>query len=109
MSTGDGFGVDTGGLAARADEFAALADRARAVVRRLAEELDAVPAPWGGDAVGRGFAAAHGEPAARARELLEHLPGEFERFGGTLAEAATAYESAESGAAEAVREAGRAG
>lgn len=102
MNRTGGFGLDTHELDAQAGEFATLAERARAVVRDLAEALDAIPAPWGSDAVGESFAAVHVEAAEQARERISRLAGAFEEFGTALAGASEAYVAADTGAADAV-------
>lgn len=104
MSTGDGFGADPEKLEARAAEFAVLAERAGAIARRLADELDATPAPWGGDAVGRGFAAHHTEAADGTRELLHDIAKAVADFGHGLTHAASAYTEADAVAEDTVRE-----
>ncbi|ACU95665.1 hypothetical protein MINT15_21820 [Saccharomonospora viridis] len=107
MSAQDGFAVDPQRLQAGAAEFDTFAERARALARGLADELDDTGTPWGTDAVGDSFAAVHVGPANRTRELVEGLAGALAEFGEALAEAAAAYDAADADAAEAVREPGR--
>lgn len=98
-----GFEVDPGRLAAEAGEFAALAERARAVARELADALDAVPRPWGTDAVGESFAAIHVDAAGRTRSRASEIAAALEQFGTALREASGAYADADTDAADAVR------
>ncbi|MEY7972797.1 type VII secretion target [Saccharomonospora xinjiangensis] len=102
MSAPGGFEVDPSSLRASAGELAALAERARAVANELAEALQAVPRPWGGDVVGESFAATHVEAADHALRQVNGVAGAFEEFGTALAEAATAYLTADADAASAV-------
>ncbi|WP_007027140.1 PE domain-containing protein [Saccharomonospora iraqiensis] len=99
---GDGFTADPERLAARAAEFDDLVDRARRIVDGLTRSLDEGPEPWGRDAVGRAFAAAHVDPATRTRETLEELPAALGGLGTAFAEAAEAYRAADRAASETV-------
>lgn len=98
-----GFEADPRRLAAEAGEFTALAERARTVARDLADALDTAPRPWGSDAVGESFAAVHVEAADRARAQTAEVAEAFEQFGAALREASTAYGTADTDAADAVR------
>ncbi|SFQ21359.1 hypothetical protein SAMN05421810_105197 [Amycolatopsis arida] len=100
-----GFAADPARVAARAEEVAALAERAGAIAAELREALAAGPV-WGDDAVGQGFAAAHAGPAEDALAGLAGLGGRFADFGARLAGAAAAYAAGEDAAERDVTDAG---
>ncbi|MTD59059.1 hypothetical protein [Amycolatopsis pithecellobii] len=96
-----GFEVDPGRLSRHAKEFDALVERAAGIAGELAHALDG--APWGGDVVGRSFAAAHAEPAAKALEQVKGVADGLGGVGGTFAAAARHYQAGDSAAADAIR------
>lgn len=101
-----GFAVETGALARHAEEFGPLAERASRIAAELRQVLDEEGHPWGGDAVGQSFAAAHAAPAAEAGERLDGLATELADIGARFADAAAAYRSADEAAAAAARTTG---
>ncbi|WP_199433996.1 hypothetical protein [Qaidamihabitans albus] len=103
-----GFGVDADRLGARAAEFTGLAERAGRVSAELRRALAETGTPWGGDAVGRSFAAAHAEPAAELLARLDALAGELHDVGGRFADAAGAYRAGDERASGDVTDAGSA-
>ncbi|MBK1788842.1 hypothetical protein [Prauserella cavernicola] len=106
---GPGFEVDAERLGAHAAEFEGLADRAARIVADLRGSLDATPAPWGSDEVGRSFAGAHDGPAGEALGGLGELAGGLGDMGTRLASAAGAYSTADADAAGDLSDAGSAG
>jgi uncharacterized protein YukE len=103
--TGQGFGADVDRLGAEAAELGELAERARRIVASLREVLDEAPAPWGGDAVGESFGAAHERPAAAALEHLDGVATGLDEFGARFAAAAREYQAADEDAADDARRA----
>ncbi|PRX44323.1 excreted virulence factor EspC (type VII ESX diderm) [Prauserella shujinwangii] len=103
----DGFEVDADRLGRHAGEFEALAERAARVAEELRRALDATGEPWGADAVGRSFAAAHAEPAAGALDRLRRLPDDLAGVGERFTAAAAAYRAGDERAVSDVTDAGR--
>lgn len=93
-----GFTADADRLAHRSADFAALADRARRIADDLRAALEAAEAPWGRDAVGTSFAAAHAEPAERSRALVDTLAEGLGSVGARFAAAAVEYRDADADA-----------
>lgn len=105
---GEGFEVDAERLGAHAGEFEGLAERAGRIAARLRESV-ADAAPWGGDAVGASFAAAHTGPANDTLQRLSGLAGGLGEVGASFSSAAGAYRAAEQSAIGDVTGAGSAG
>jgi hypothetical protein len=97
---GGGFAVDPEKLAAHAAEFAGLADRACAISAALHRALAEAGTPWGTDAVGQSFAAAHTGPATAALEGLGALPDGLGAIGAGFAAAAGSYRAVDTGVAD---------
>ncbi|PXY32356.1 hypothetical protein [Prauserella muralis] len=104
-AAGEGFEVDAERLGTHAAEFDGLAERASRITARL-RDVVAGAAPWGGDAVGRSFAAAHTGPANDALDRLGGLAGGLAEVGASFSAAAGAYQTADDSAADDVTGAG---
>lgn len=96
-----GFEADVDRLSAHAKDFGPLADRAARISAELEQALG--DAPWGDDAVGRSFAAAHTAPADEAMTGLKGLSGGLADAGGSFGDAARRYQASDSAAAHAIK------
>lgn len=95
-----GFSADADRIGARSRDFGDHAQRARKVAESL--QAGVGDQPWGDDAVGQSFAAAHSGPAEKALQLLTGLGGELDAMGAKFADAAQTYRVVdESGAGDA--------
>ncbi|MCP2260432.1 hypothetical protein LX15_004150 [Streptoalloteichus tenebrarius] len=99
----DGFRADHELLVDRARRFEDLAGRADAIAARLADALAATGACWGGDEIGRGFAAAHEGPASDAVARLGALGGRLGEVAARFAATARDYRAAEDAALDGAR------
>ncbi|SHG48110.1 hypothetical protein [Streptoalloteichus hindustanus] len=102
----DGFRADHELLADRARQFEGLAGRAGAIAEELAATLAATGACWGGDEIGRSFAAGHEGPAGDTVGRLTALAGQLGAVGERFAATARDYRAAEDAALDAARAVG---
>lgn len=100
-----GFSADADRIGARSRDFGDHAQRARKVAETLQSSVG--EQPWGDDAVGQSFAAAHAAPAERALQLLGGLGGELDAMGAKFAGAAQTYRAVDDEGAGDVDAAGR--
>jgi hypothetical protein len=98
-----GFEADVERLTARAKDFDGFVARAGQISADLDQALGG--APWGDDAVGQSFAAAHAGPATETADRLRGLAAGLGGVGGSFAEAARRYASGESGSRDSITDA----
>lgn len=87
----DGFTADADRLAAQADLFPGLVERAGAIHRELSDALAETGTCWGTDTVGQSFAATHTGPADGTLGGLGGLPDRLGAVGTRFAATAAAY------------------
>lgn len=90
-----GFSADDEQLGTRAGDFPAHARRADEVARTLREALAGSGAPWGNDAVGASFAAAHTGAASEALAAVNAIGGDLGDLGTRFGAAASTYRTTE--------------
>lgn len=90
----DGFSAEHHEIARHAKRFDDHAARAESVHKELLEAV--ASAPWGTDAIGRAFGAAHDQQAQEVLDQIGGLHGALGEHGRKLGAAAKNYESTES-------------
>jgi uncharacterized protein YukE len=96
----DGFLADHERLARHAGDFGGLAEQAAAIAGELNRTLDALGQPWGGDDVGRSFAAVYSGPSQEIRTSIDSASGQLGDMGDRLTAMAKAYRHADTAAAK---------
>lgn len=89
-----GFSAEHHEIARHAKRFDEHAARAEGVHKQLRDALDATP--WGSDAIGQAFAAAHDQQAQDVLNQIGALHSSLAEHGRKLGHAAKNYESTES-------------
>ncbi|HEY0641506.1 MAG TPA: hypothetical protein VGD67_28080 [Pseudonocardiaceae bacterium] len=102
-----GFRSDNEVLAARAEAFAGLSERAGRIAADLTDALAAAGDCWGGDAAGQAFAASHVAPADNALGAVGALPEGLGDVRDRLSATAATYADSDQAGATTVRTAGR--